>query len=569
MKKLGMCALAALVCLVPTTADAFCGFYVSGADTKLFANATTVVMMRGGTKTVLAMQNAYQGPPENFAMIVPVPVVLQKDDVRTLPRAVFDKIDQLGAPRLVEYWEQDPCSPIDDLFGAGGLGLSGIGEGGGGRGEGIGLGNFNVKVEAKFDVGEYEIVILSAKDATGLDGWLRASNYKIPEGAEPYLRPYVTQGSKFFVAKVNVAKVQFEKGQAVLSPLRFHYDSDRFTLPVRLGLINSSGTQDLIVNVVARAQRYEAANYPNVTIPTNLDVAEGARGKFGAFYNALFDRVVATHPRAVVTEYAWDTGSCDPCPGPVLDAKDLAVLGADVVPPSSAPPRGPGSSGIGLGGSARDGFVLTRMHVRYDKSGLGEDLVFRAVDPIEGGREWSTVPGKSASPGARPAPQNNFQARYAIRHPWKGPMACEHPRRGVWGEPVAAADAGPRLGGSGPPVLPATKIAFAPREGVSLASLLRSPVPEIALGMPAPLASSLGPSATTSGDPASVAASATSPPSVAASATPPSSASTPSTSGGCFGCAVGASRDATSVGALGSIALAFAWRRRRAARSHT
>ena len=74
--------LAPAVCLALSalaaapSVDAFCGFYVAGADQKLFNNATTVVLMREGTRTVLSMQNNYQGPPENFAMVVPVPVVL-------------------------------------------------------------------------------------------------------------------------------------------------------------------------------------------------------------------------------------------------------------------------------------------------------------------------------------------------------------------------------------------------------------------------------------------------------------------------------------------------------------
>ena len=67
--------------------------------------------MREGTRTVLSMQNNYQGPPESFAMVVPVPVVLQKENVKTLPADVFDRVDSLAAPRLVEYWEQDPCQP--------------------------------------------------------------------------------------------------------------------------------------------------------------------------------------------------------------------------------------------------------------------------------------------------------------------------------------------------------------------------------------------------------------------------------------------------------------------------
>src|SRR5574339_251884 len=110
--RIGMVlSAAAALALVPATAEAFCGFYVSGADTKLYNNATMVVMLREGTRTVLSMQNNYQGPPEDFAMVVPVPVILQKENVKTLPRDVFDRVDSLAAPCLVEYWEQDPCNP--------------------------------------------------------------------------------------------------------------------------------------------------------------------------------------------------------------------------------------------------------------------------------------------------------------------------------------------------------------------------------------------------------------------------------------------------------------------------
>ncbi len=100
----------------PGLAHAFCGFYVAGADTKLYNNPTMVALLRDGTTTVLSMGNNYQGPPEDFAMVVPVPVVLQKKDVKTLSHDIFERLDKLAAPRLVEYWEQDPCPlPRSDL----------------------------------------------------------------------------------------------------------------------------------------------------------------------------------------------------------------------------------------------------------------------------------------------------------------------------------------------------------------------------------------------------------------------------------------------------------------------
>src|SRR5215472_1543135 len=104
-------ALAATLVAWAGQADAFCGFYVAGTESTLTNDATLVVMMRDGTRTVLSMQNTYTGPPQDFAMVVPVPVVLREANVKILPRDVFTKVEQLTAPRLVEYWEQDPCAP--------------------------------------------------------------------------------------------------------------------------------------------------------------------------------------------------------------------------------------------------------------------------------------------------------------------------------------------------------------------------------------------------------------------------------------------------------------------------
>ncbi|MCS6900146.1 MAG: DUF2330 domain-containing protein [Myxococcales bacterium] len=474
-RKIAVGLAACLVTLLSGQAGAFCGFYVGGADAELFNHATQVVLMREGTRTVLSMANNYQGPPSDFAMVVPVPVILQKENVKTLSLGLFRKIDQLTAPRLVEYWEQDPCHlPPPMAYSLPGMTMtsppSATPRGG----------SLGVKIEAQFEVGEYEVVILSAQDSMGLDTWLRREKYNIPRGAEPVLKPYVQAGMKFFVAKVNIAKVKKDGDRTMLSPLRFHYDSEKFELPVRLGLLNSSGTQDLIVHILARGKRYEVANYRNVTIPTNLDVKEDTREKFGAFYTALFDQTVSRNPGAAITEYAWDASTCDPCPGPALDPSDLTTLGADVIDANPGPgPRAPAPPGMGPPPIAMPpgwfwggGFVITRIHLRYGKNTLGEDLVFRAAEPIVGGREVF-VESSKVEKGARRDGINNFQARYAIRHPWTGPIPCREPRRGIWGGPpptVQEVAQGPRA---------ATDLAFAPRGVVQLSSLVREPIPEL------------------------------------------------------------------------------------------
>lgn len=449
----------------PRAAHAFCGFYVAGSDAKMFNDATQVVLMRQGTRTVLSMQNHYEGPLDAFAMVVPVPTVLKEGDVKTLPKEVFVKVETMGAPRLVEYWEQDPCLIEPSPRGASASG----------RPTEFGLaapaqasGTLGVKIEAQFKVGEYNILILSAKDSTGLETWLRQEKYSIPSGSAELLKPYVAAGMKFFVAKVDPTKVKFDGNKAMLSPLRFFYDTEEFALPIRLGLANSQGTQDLIVNILAPSTRYEVANYKNVTIPTNIDVKPTVRDRFGEFYAALFDATVAKNPGAVVTEYAWQAIGCDPCPGPMLDGNDLATLGGDVL-------NGTGQTNDNFS-APMGNMVLTRLHARYGKD-IKDDLIFKQAGAIVGGREFLRD-GLRLEEGARLDSTNNFQGRYAIRHAWEGPISCKTPVRGRWGGPwdtirTQIADAGqPKA---------AINLAFAPRGAMALSTVVQQDIPELAL----------------------------------------------------------------------------------------
>jgi len=455
-----------LMLVSSTSAQAFCGFYVSGADASLYNDATMVALMRHGQRTVLSMQNTYQGPPEAFAMVVPVPQVLQKENVKTLPRDIFQRLDQLAAPRLVEYWERDPCEPeieLKMLFESSGAipMMSGSGAGGGGLG---------VTIEAQFEVGEYDIVILSAKNSAGLDTWLRQEKYNIPEGAETVLRGYVEAGTKFFVAKVDPERVTFKDGRAVLSPLRMDYESETFSLPVRLGLLNSSGQQDLLVHILAENQRYEVANYNNAFIPTNIRVQNATRDNFGSFYEALFNEV-SKQPRTVVTEYSWSARSCDPCPVPALTEEEIATLGGDRIKSE---------------GNRNYSMVLTRLHYRYTAEGLDEDLVFKEAPPVIGGRGTPDPQGEMRELGAKVVEPtrsaNAFQGRYIILHHWDGEIACDTPIHGRWGGPNGskstkkAASAGSRMSTGG----------VAAKAAPSLGALLVDSIPGVAKASEAP-----------------------------------------------------------------------------------
>ena len=331
MRRLGIAALvAASAICVPSAAHAFCGFYVNGAGGEMFNNATQVVLMRQGTRTVLSMQNNYQGPPSDFAMVVPVPVVLHEEDVKTLTKDVFAKVDRWARRGSSSTGSRTRAASATPRTRWPTAMQPSAGDGDGRREVREGL--------RRQDRGEVHGRRVRHRDPVGdrVDRARHAgcatSTTRSPRARSRCCGRTSRPASKFFVAKVDPKKVTFENGQAMLSPLRFHYDSDEFSLPIRLGLANSSGTQDLIVNILSPEQRYEVANYKNVTIPTNLDVKdEVAQAVRRVLRGAVRSHASSRTPARSSPSTRGTPARCDPCPGPTLDGNDFATLGADVL----------------------------------------------------------------------------------------------------------------------------------------------------------------------------------------------------------------------------------------------
>src|ERR1700716_1047769 len=107
LKKLGASLM--LAALVSHEALAFCGFYVSKADGTLKNKTSQVILVRDGDRNVITMYNDFQGNFKDFAMVVPVPVVLKKSDIKVVDQQIFNLLNDYSKPRLVEYYDQNPC----------------------------------------------------------------------------------------------------------------------------------------------------------------------------------------------------------------------------------------------------------------------------------------------------------------------------------------------------------------------------------------------------------------------------------------------------------------------------
>lgn len=241
--------------LLTQPAWAFCGFYVAKADTDLYNQASQVIIARDGDRTVLTMANDYEGEVSDFALVVPVPVILKEEQVHIGEASIIKRLNDFSAPRLVEYFDENPCAVrrFDDGFGllqnaAPPMPMAAESM----RETAADLG---VTIEEQFSVGEYDILILSAKESDGLETWLRQNDYQLPQGASELLRPYIRNKLKFFVAKVNLEEFD-RSGVNQLRPLMMAFESPKYMLPIRLGMMNAQQAQDLIVYILSpRARR--------------------------------------------------------------------------------------------------------------------------------------------------------------------------------------------------------------------------------------------------------------------------------------------------------------------------
>ncbi|MEE9144696.1 MAG: DUF2330 domain-containing protein [Candidatus Binatia bacterium] len=374
--------------VIPQVAYSFCGFYVAKADAKIFNKVSQVVLVRHEDKTVITMANDFKGDLKEFAVVIPVPTFIEKDQIHIGDQRIIDHLDAYTSPRLVEYFDGNPCQI---RYGRRDMEL---------------LSESNVQkatqlrdkkspgvtVEATYTVGEYDIVILSAKQSGALEIWLKQNGYRIPKGAANVLKSYIKQKMRFFIAKVNLEE-QSKLGFAHLRPIQVAYESPKFMLPIRLGTINANGPQELFIYTLTKKGRVETTNYRTVKLPTGMDLPVYVKGKFAEFYRSMFRQQVRKEDmRAVFLEYAWNMSWCDPCAANPLSVKELRDLGVFWLHKQT--------SNRGLKSQARDAFV-TRMHVRYDAEHFPEDLIFQET-----------------------ADRSNFQGRYVLRHPWAGKAEC-------------------------------------------------------------------------------------------------------------------------------------------------
>jgi hypothetical protein len=521
------CGLAALVALSVPQARAFPGVLVAKDGAERHVTATTIVLMRYRGISIVTLMPEYEGPLTPFAFLVPVPADVQASAVKTLRRGVLGRVEALSAPRFHAFFEQDPCG--DDSVeqswdehlkakGAGFLAPPGLPP----LDRHYAVSNaIGVPVEPTFKEreSEFEYHELVFESGEQLRSALAARAYRIQDSALAALSRELTRGQKLLLAEVLLAHVELSSGSRVqLGGMRYVTHAPALRLPEALGAENGHAPEDVLVVVLDREARFELKNQDDVFPPLAVRVEPEVADHLASAYDGLFDAVAARHPEAFVTEFAWKTSGCgEPCPDVPLAPDELMTLGGDVLEAQTTtaqerapePPVEPFQERERFDEhladlrprerpaaerehqaerreierrralTARQTYVLTRLHHRYAASAERLDIELGPAPPVTGGVGVPAGARGELSAVAMPSAENRLQVRFFGLKSWPLGVACSEPKRWRWGKRWASEARTPRA------VPLALDLAAATRDRSVLEQALLQPLPELGL-TPAP-----------------------------------------------------------------------------------
>lgn len=302
--RLSLALTAVLALPAPALA---CGGIFCNAAQPINQSAERIVFAQQGDEITMHVQIAYQGPPTEFAWILPVSPEVE-DGLSS--QILFDVLDGQFAPlfRAEQRWAD--CG-YDDRAVFGGAGGAG---GQGGEGEGEGEGEGGVQVLSREAVGPFDRVILTADSVGDLRDWLDENAYQVPEGVDEKLRPYVDAGSAFLALKLLPGT---DAGD--IQPIRLRYPGDVISIPILPTGVAAEPDMGILVHVLAD-QRAVPLNYLHTIIN---DAAIDWFG-FGLNYSDVVAAAVdEAGGQAFVTDYAGPMGDV-----PVLPLIDVRAITA-------------------------------------------------------------------------------------------------------------------------------------------------------------------------------------------------------------------------------------------------
>jgi hypothetical protein len=280
----------------------------------------------------------YSGSPEKFAWLVPVPSV---PEFGITPPLLFRLIDNSSAPTLVQEVAENLCPAAEfecakhpecpttttswtDSTTWDSTGTADT------------TATPDIEIELEEQVGDYEVVVFRAEEASASVTWLKANGFVVNDSMAPYMQPYLDAHMSFVAVKLLP-----QAGVSSIKPLRMTYVAEQPMIPLQLTAVAAEPHMPVTTYISAKN-----AYVPRDFALVELDQDELGLGRSGTNYPSLVSRTLdrvggagfileSARPLLPVTDgtgccsSAWDWCGIEndlrcQCPLSELDASDCA-----------------------------------------------------------------------------------------------------------------------------------------------------------------------------------------------------------------------------------------------------
>ena len=274
--------LIVLFSFAPATAQACGGFFCTNVPVDQAAERIIFAVNDGEGTIDAYVQINYQGAPDAFAWIVPVPNT-PKLDVANMP--MLRDLDRLTQPVFIAPPLDDACRnrlPVPMAAAAATSAPAG-----------------GVTVFDQGSVGPFNYAVIGSEDPGALVGWLRENKYQITTAMEPFIDVYVKEKMQFLAMKL-----QPNKQVRDIQPVKMTYKAVQPMIPLRLTAVAATPNMVVLTWILSKTQA-APENYGVVTVPDSDIVFTGFGGN--NYFTLVSQRLNDFKGRAFITEFAGPT----------------------------------------------------------------------------------------------------------------------------------------------------------------------------------------------------------------------------------------------------------------------
>ncbi len=246
-----------------------------------------IVFRKEGNQITTMVRIQYAGEAENFGWVLPVPntpelslgsdLVFTQLDIATRPQFILERTGE-ACPRP-QAVNTAPDSDGDGAF--------------------EGVGNEAVVVEQRISIGPFDAQVISSDDPLAVASWLAENNFDLSDRGEELLTPYVDDGMKFVVLKL-----QNDSEVGDIQPIIMQYESELPMIPLRLTAIAAEEDMGILVWLLSDS-RAVPENFLHVTPNyTRLNWYTGSRNAYASYQGLITDAMDEAGGQGFATDYA-------------------------------------------------------------------------------------------------------------------------------------------------------------------------------------------------------------------------------------------------------------------------